>query len=51
VEDTVPAIFGRSIAAALPDGRIESHPELGHFGPLENPPTVAASILAAFALG
>lgn len=51
VEDTVPAIFGRPIADALPAGRIESHPELGHFGPLENPRMVAASILASFATG
>jgi pimeloyl-ACP methyl ester carboxylesterase len=50
VEDTVPAIFGRPISAALPAGHIESHPELGHFGPLENPQIVAASIRAAFAL-
>ena len=49
VEDSVPAIFGRPIADALPAGRIESFPELGHFGPLENPRLVAESILRAFA--
>ena len=38
-----PAMFAPKIAEALPDGRLEDHPELGHFGPLEDPATIAAS--------
>lgn len=49
VEDTVPAVFGRPIAAALPHGRLATFPDLAHFGPLERPDAVAASILEAFA--
>ena len=48
VEDTVPAIFGRPIAEALPHGTIASFPELAHFGPLEAPATIAASVLESF---
>ena len=48
VEDTVPAVFARPIADALPMGTVASFPELAHFGPLENPSLVAASILDAF---
>lgn len=48
VEDTVPAVFARQIADALPMGTVASFPELAHFGPLENPSLVAASILDAF---
>ncbi len=48
VEDTVPAVFARQIADALPRGTVASFPELAHFGPLENPSLVAASILDAF---
>ena len=48
VEETVPAIFGRAIADALPRGSVASFPELGHFGPLEDPSKIAASILDAF---
>ena len=48
LEDTVPAVFARPIADALPMGTVASFPELAHFGPLENPSLVAASILDAF---
>ena len=48
VEDGVPAIFGRPIAEALPHGTIASFPNLAHFGPLEDPATIAASVLEAF---
>jgi len=48
VEDSVPAIFGRPIADALPDGTVASFPDLAHFGPLEDPATIAASVIAAF---
>jgi pimeloyl-ACP methyl ester carboxylesterase len=44
-----PASFGRPVAAALPRGRVASLPQLGHFGPLEDPETVAGSVIAAFA--
>jgi pimeloyl-ACP methyl ester carboxylesterase len=48
VEDGVPAIFGRPIAEALPHGTIASFPNLAHFGPLEDPATIATSVLEAF---
>lgn len=41
-----PARFAPAIAEALPDGRLSEHPLLGHFGPLENPPQIAADIRA-----
>ena len=34
-------------ADALPHGVLEEHPELGHFGPLQDPAAMAASISAA----
>lgn len=49
VEDSVPAIFGRPIADGLPLGSVASFPELAHFGPLEDPATIAASVMDAFA--
>ena len=48
-EDVPPAIFARPIADALPDGRLASYPDLGHFGPLEDPARIATDVLAAFA--
>jgi hypothetical protein len=33
------------IAEMLPDGRLETHEELGHFGPLEEPAAMARSVL------
>ena len=42
-----PAVFGPSIVEALPKGRLERHPLLGHFGPLQGPATVAAMVLGA----
>ena len=38
----------RRLAADLPDGRVEVFDELGHFGPLQDPAAVAASIRRAF---
>jgi len=38
-----PASFSPVIASGLSDGMLEEHPELGHFGPLENPAAMAAS--------
>jgi pimeloyl-ACP methyl ester carboxylesterase len=40
-----PAMFGPDIADALPNGRLERHPTLGHFGPLQDPTAVADGIL------
>ena len=39
----------RRLVEALPDGRVEVFEDLGHFGPLQDPPAVAASIRRAFA--
>jgi pimeloyl-ACP methyl ester carboxylesterase len=46
-EGWTPATFGPSIVDALPNGRLEVHETLGHFGPLQDPVAVAASIVAA----
>lgn len=40
------ADFSPALAAALPHATLEAHPRLGHFGPLQAPAEVAASILA-----
>lgn len=45
-----PGAFAAPIAEALPKGRLEPFAQLGHFGPLEAPRRVAASV-AAFAAG
>jgi pimeloyl-ACP methyl ester carboxylesterase len=42
-----PAMFGAAVAEVLPHGRLEVHPTLGHFGPLEDPATVATAVIAA----
>ena len=42
-----PALVARQ-AEPLPDVRIEVFPDLGHFGPLQDPDTVAASLAKAF---
>jgi pimeloyl-ACP methyl ester carboxylesterase len=42
-----PANVAAEVAAALPHGRLEDHPDLGHFGPLEDPAAIAACIDAA----
>jgi len=42
-----PASYGPAISSALPNGRLERHPLLGHFGPLQGPATVGAMILSA----
>jgi pimeloyl-ACP methyl ester carboxylesterase len=38
------------VAAALPQGRLELHAELSHFGPMEDPAGIAAAIAAALGL-
>jgi pimeloyl-ACP methyl ester carboxylesterase len=42
-----PGRFAADIAGRLPHGRLEEHPELGHFGPLEGLDAMAASIRSA----
>ncbi len=42
-----PAVFAPAVAEAIPRGTLEDHPDLGHFGPLEDPAAIAASIRAA----
>jgi pimeloyl-ACP methyl ester carboxylesterase len=49
VEELSPGRLAPAIAAALPAGRLERHPDLGHMGPLENPAAVAGRVLAAAA--
>jgi pimeloyl-ACP methyl ester carboxylesterase len=44
-----PPLIARQ-AEALPHGRAEALPGLGHFGPLEDPGAVAESVLRAFTL-
>lgn len=44
-----PASFAERVATGLPDGRELAFPHLGHFGPLEAPGEIAASILAFLA--
>jgi pimeloyl-ACP methyl ester carboxylesterase len=39
-----PATVAPMVADALPAGVLEDHPELGHFGPLEDPAAMAASM-------
>jgi len=39
-----PARFGALVVDALPDGHLVSFADLGHFGPLEAPTTVAADV-------
>jgi len=41
-----PASFAPQVAAALPQGRLEVHEHLTHFGPLEAPAELAASVHA-----
>lgn len=42
-----PAAVAPMVAESLPEGQLEDHPELGHFGPLEDPRAMAASIRSA----
>lgn len=45
VSDAMPAPFSQPLAERAPDGRFELAPRLGHFGPMQDPDAVAASIL------
>jgi pimeloyl-ACP methyl ester carboxylesterase len=46
----MPAQLAPLAVEALPDSRLESYPELTHFGPMEDPPRLAAAIRAALGL-
>ena len=43
-----PSSFGPAVAEALPAGRLETHPDLTHFGPMHDPARMAGSVRAAF---
>lgn len=43
-----PAAVAEAVASRLPNGRLEEHPDLGHFGPLEDPARIAARISGFF---
>lgn len=45
-EDIGPGAFAPAIAAALPRGTLVERPHLGHFGPLEDPASMAADVAA-----
>lgn len=47
--DAITPDHARALAEALPAGRVRVFDGLGHFGPLEDPPTVAAAVLADLA--
>jgi pimeloyl-ACP methyl ester carboxylesterase len=40
-----PSMFGPAIVDAMPNASLEPHPKLGHFGPLQDPTTIADAIL------
>jgi pimeloyl-ACP methyl ester carboxylesterase len=42
-----PSLFGPAIVEAMPNARLERHPNLGHFGPLQDPQTIAHAVLDA----
>lgn len=44
-----PAALVPGVVDALPKGRIEEHPQLGHFGPLQDPSSIAAAVASAIA--
>ena len=44
-----PAGFASAVAERLGFGRLEAHPDLGHFGPMQAPRRMATSIRSAFA--
>jgi pimeloyl-ACP methyl ester carboxylesterase len=46
-----PAFLGPLVADALADGRLERHPTLTHFGPMQDPAGLAAAVRAALELG
>ncbi|MCU1496764.1 MAG: alpha/beta hydrolase fold protein [Acidimicrobiales bacterium] len=46
-----PAAFAPEVADALPNGRLQRYAHLGHFGPFQDPDTLAGDIRKAFAGG
>ena len=42
-----PAAFAARIAEGIPDGHLVEYPDLGHFGPLEDPARIASGIAEA----
>jgi pimeloyl-ACP methyl ester carboxylesterase len=44
-----PALVAPALVEALPRGELVTHPDLGHFGPLEDPGALAADIAARLA--
>jgi pimeloyl-ACP methyl ester carboxylesterase len=46
-----PSTFAARVAEELPHGRLVRHPELGHFGPLEDPDAIATDLRAWLAGG
>ena len=46
-----PAQMARAVAGALPHGTFELHPELTHFGPMEDPAAMATAVRTALHLG
>lgn len=42
-----PGAFGPAIVAAMPGARLLEYPHLGHFGPLQDPNSVAADVRSA----
>jgi pimeloyl-ACP methyl ester carboxylesterase len=44
VDTSPPAVFADALVERLPRGRLERHPGLGHFGPLQEPGRVAADV-------
>lgn len=42
-----PAAFAHYVADRIPGAEFEAHPDLGHFGPMQVPDAIAASITAA----
>jgi pimeloyl-ACP methyl ester carboxylesterase len=44
-----PAAFAPQVAAAFPNGRLVRYPHVGHFGPFQDPTTLAEDAVAHFA--
>lgn len=44
-----PADFAPAVAAAIAGSRLVRYPHLGHFGPFQDPDTIAEDLVAAFA--
>lgn len=40
-----PSLFGPAIVEVMPNARLERHSNLGHFGPMQDPDTIAEAVL------